>query len=68
MDDKDDIEAAPAEEWDVAATRALADLIRSCEGCRSTQLHDAAVRAANALADAVVDYHRTAQAGPEVTH
>jgi hypothetical protein len=66
MDEDDDAPVETGgEEWDVAATRALADLIRSCEGCRSEKLHNAAVRAANVMAQAIEDYHRSEQG---VTH
>ncbi len=66
MDEDDDALEAGGEDWDVAATKALAELVRAATANPHNPLHSASVKAANAMADAIVRYHEPAQAG--VTH
>jgi hypothetical protein len=67
-DETDDEAPAVGSEWDVAATHALADLLRAAHPLEpDTRLRTAANRAAEAMAKAIEDYHTPTQAA-EVRH
>lgn len=68
MDEDDDAPEAGGDDWDVAATKALAELVKAANTNPHNALQAATLKAANAMAQAIEDYHKPEQAAPGVTH